>query len=134
MTRKGAGVDFPRLSKVITAEKMARYSGAGNIHSDDAKAKASGLGGAIVQGGQLVGYLDEMMVRLLGEGFIQGGEISVTFIKAARPGDTLTTHGSVTSAGTVDGRERVECEVWLENQLGEKITVGTASGFTPASR
>ena len=127
-------MEFPRLSKVITAEKMARYSGGGNIHSDDVKAKASGLGGAIVQGGQLVGYLDEMMVRLLGEGFLRGGEISVTFIKPARPGDTLTTHGNVTATATVDGRERVECEVWLENQLGEKLTVGTASGFVPASR
>jgi acyl dehydratase len=127
-------VEFPRLSKVITAEKMARYSGAGNIHSDDAKAKASGLGGAIVQGGQLVGYLDEMMVRLLGEGFVRGGEISVTFIQPARPGDTLTTHGNVKTTATVDGRERVECEVWLENQLGDKLTVGTASGFVPASR
>ena len=127
-------MDFPRLGKVITAEKMARYSGAGNIHSDDAKAKSSGLGGAIVQGGQLVGYLDEMMVRLLGDGFVRGGEISVTFIQAARPGDTLTTHGTVKSTSVVDGRERVECEVWLENQRGEKLTVGTASGFVPAPR
>ena len=127
-------MDFPLLSKVITAEKMARYSGAGNIHSDDAKAKSSGLGGAIVQGGQLVGYLNEMMARLLGDGFVRGGEISVTFIQAARPGDTLTTHGTVKSTSLVDGRERVECEVWLENQRGEKLTVGTASGFVPAPR
>lgn len=127
-------MEFPLIEKIITAEKMARYSGAGNIHSDDAKAKSSGLGGAIVQGGQLVGYLGEMMVRLLGEGFVRGGEISVTFVRAARPGDTLSTHGSVKSTGTVDGRERVECEVWLENQRGEQVTVGTASGLLPAPR
>jgi acyl dehydratase len=127
-------VEFPTLTKRITIEKMARYSGAGNIHSDDQTARERGLGGAIVQGGQLVGYLDEMLVRALGEGFVRGGEISVTFIQAARPGDTLTTHGTVTSARVVDGRERVECEVWLENSRGEKVTVGTASGFAPASR
>ena len=127
-------MEFPVLNKTVSMEQMARYSGAGNIHSDEATARARGLGGAIVQGGQLVGYLDEMMVRLLGEGFICGGEISVTFIQAARPGDTLTTHGTVKSRSVVDGRERVECEVWLENQLGEKLTVGAASGFVPASR
>lgn len=127
-------MEFPALTKVITMEKMSRYSGAGNIHSDDKSAQERGLGGAIVQGGQLVGYLDEMMVRLLGEGFVRGGEISVTFIQAVRPGDTLTTRGAVKSAGTVDGRERVECEIWLENQRGEKVTVGTASGFMPAPR
>ncbi len=75
-----------------------------------------------------------MMVRLLGEGFVRGGEISVTFIQAARPGDTVTTRGTVKSTSIVDGRERVECEVWLENGKGEKLTVGTASGFMPASR
>jgi acyl dehydratase len=127
-------VEFPALTKVITIEKMRSYSGATGIHSDDKAAQQSGLGGAIVQGGQLVGYLDEMMVRLLGEGFVHGGEISVTFIQAARPGDTLTTRGAVKSTSVVDGRERVECEVWLENQKGEKTTVGTASGFVPASR
>jgi acyl dehydratase len=127
-------VEFPALTKVITMEKMARYSGAGNIHSDDKSAQERGLGGAIAQGGQLVGYLDEMMVRLLGEGFVRGGEVSVTFIQAARPGDTLTTRGSVKATSVVDGRERVECEVWLENQKGEKVTVGTASGFLPPSR
>jgi acyl dehydratase len=127
-------VEFPALTKVITMEKMARYSGAGNIHSDDKSAQERGLGGAIAQGGQLVGYLDEMLVRLLGEGFVRGGEISVTFIQAARPGDTLTTHGSVTSRSVVDGRERVACEVWLENAKGDKITVGTASGFAPEPR
>jgi acyl dehydratase len=126
-------VEFPALTKIITMEKMVRYSGAGNIHSDDKTAQQRGLGGAIVQGGQLVGYLDEMMVRLLGEGFVRGGEISVNFIQAARPGDTLTTHGTLKGTGIVDGRERVECEVWLENQKGEKLTVGTAIGFMPAS-
>jgi acyl dehydratase len=127
-------VEFSALTKSITMERMARYSGAGNIHSDDQTAQERGLGGAIAQGGQLVGYLDEMMVRLLGEGFVQGGEISVTFIQAVRPGDTLTTRGTVKSTSVVGGRERVDCEVWLENQKGEKVTVGTASGFAPGPR
>jgi acyl dehydratase len=127
-------VEFPALTKVITIEKMRSYSGAGGIHGDDKAAQEQGLGGALVQGGQLVGYLDEMMVRLLGDGFVRGGEISVTFIQAARAGDTLTTRGAVKSTSVVDGRERVECEVWLENQKGEKTTVGTASGFVSGSR
>ncbi len=126
-------MEFPALRKVITMEKMSRYSGAGNIHSDDKTAQERGLGGAIVQGGQLVGYLDEMMVRVLGEGFVRGGEIAVTFIQAARPGDTLVTRGAVKSRTVVDGRERVDCEVWIENDKGEKLTVGTASGFGPGN-
>ncbi len=67
--------------------------------------------------------------RVLGRGFIEGGEISVTFIKSARPGDTLVTRGEVKGQSVVDGRTRIEWDVWLENQRGEKLTVGTASGF-----
>ena len=121
------------VSKSITLEKMARYTGDGSsgIHSDESVAQRQGLGGALAQGGQLVGYLNEMMFRTLGPGYISGGEISVTFINPVRPGDTVTTRGVQKESKTEDGRTRIEFEVWLENQKGEKCTVGTAAGFAP---
>ncbi len=119
------------VTKSITMEKMARYSGAGNIHSDDETARQRGLGGALAQGGQLVGYLNEMMLKALGPGFIGGGEISVTFIQPVRPGDTVTARAAEKSSRSEDGKSRVEFEIWLENQNGEKCVVGTASGFAP---
>lgn len=120
------------IRKHVTMQKMARYSGAGNFHSDDEAGEQQGLGGALVQGGQLVGYLNEMLVRSLGAGFIAGGELSVNFIKPARPGDTLSTHGTLTGTALQDGRKRGTFDIWLENQHGEKLTVGTASAFLPA--
>jgi acyl dehydratase len=125
-------VQLPPVRKHVTMQKMARYSGAGNFHSDDQEGAERGLGGALVQGGQLVGYLNEMLVRALGAGFLAGGEIAVTFIKPARPGDTLTTHGTLTETAFEDGRTRGTFEVWLENQNGEKLTVGTARALLPA--
>lgn len=122
-------MELCNLTKTVTTEKMARYSGAGNIHSNEEAARKLGLGGTIVQGGQLIGYLNEMMLRTLGRGFIEGGEISVTFIKSAKPGDTLVTRGEIKEKNEVNGRTRIACDVWLENQRGEKLTVGTASGF-----
>ncbi len=121
------------VSKSITLEKMARYTGAGSsgIHTDESVAQRQGLGGALAQGGQLVGYLNEMMFRTLGLGYLSGGEISVTFINPVRPGDTVTTRGVQKESKTEDGRTRIEFEVWLENQNGEKCTVGTAAGFAP---
>jgi acyl dehydratase len=125
-------MDTIPVVKTITMPNMARYSGAGNFHSDDKAGTESGLGGAIVQGGQLVGYLNELMVRTLGAGYISGGEIAVTFIKAVRPGDTVTAH-SVRKESPAEGdAKRIEFEVWLENQHGEKCTVGTASGVVSA--
>lgn len=119
------------VSKTITMDKMIRYSGVGGIHGDEATAREQGLGGALAQGGQLVGYLNEMMLRTLGPGYISGGEIAVTFIQPVRPGDTVTTRGVQKSSTAADGRTRIEFEIWLENQNGEKCTVGTASGYAP---
>jgi acyl dehydratase len=121
------------VSKSITLQKMAHYTGAGSsgIHSDENVAQQQGLGGALAQGGQLVGYLNETMFRTLGPGYISGGEISVTFIHPVRPGDTVTTRGVQKESTTEDGRTRIAFEVWLENQNGDKCTVGTASGYAP---
>ncbi len=119
------------VTKSITMEKMALYSGEGNIHSDDETARKRGLRGALTQGGQLVGYLNEMMLRALGPGFIEGGEISVTFLHPVRPGDVVSAHALEKESRSEGGRTRIEFEVWLENQNGEKCTVGTASGFAP---
>ncbi len=119
------------VTKHITMAKMARYSGAGNFHSDDGAGEQLGLGGAIVQGGQLVGYLNEMLTRSLGTGYIMGGEIAVNFIHPARPGDVLTTGGTLTATTERDARPCGTFDVWLQNQAGEKLVVGTASAFLP---
>ncbi len=126
-------MEFPVLTKEITTEKMIRVSGEGNIHSNEEVAKAKGLGGIIAQGGQLQGYLSEMLTKAFGKGFVCGGEISVSFIQRVRPGDTVTTHGKVLTTSVANGIERVDCEVWLENQTGEKVTVGTARASRPAA-
>lgn len=116
------------LTKHITMESMRRYSGEGNIHSDEKAGREQGLGGALAQGGQLAGFLSEMMVRTLGIGFLTAGQMSVSFVQPVRPGDILKTRGTLTSESEgLDGR-RLEYDVWLENERGEKVTVGKASG------
>jgi acyl dehydratase len=124
-------INFPRIAKAITLEKMTRISGAGNIHSDQKAAEKRGTRGPIVQGDQLASYLNEMMVVALGGGYINGGEMSVSFIYPVRPGDTVFSFGEVTDEVVEDGKRRVLCNVWLENQNGRKVTVGTASGIAP---
>jgi acyl dehydratase len=127
---RGAIIEFPKNTKTITIEKMSRISGPG-IHADDEVAKELGLRGAIAQGGQLSGYLTEMMARVFGRQFLYSGEIAVSFIHPVRPGDVVSSHGRVTNVSEVEGKRRIECEIWLENQRGQKVTVGTASGLLP---
>lgn len=124
-------MELQQITKRITMEKMARYSGAGNFHSDDSAGEHLGLGGAIVQGGQLVGYLNEMLTRSLGDGFIAGGEIAVNFIRPARPGDTVKTGGTLTATTLRESRQHGTFNIWIENQAGEKLVVGTATAFLP---
>lgn len=115
--------------KHISVETMRSYSGEKGIHAQEDAGKETGLGGALVQGGQLVAYLNQMMTSNFGEAYLRGGDISVSFIKPVRPGDVITTKGIVQEIQPEGARSRVVCEVWLENQAGEKTTVGTASAF-----
>ena len=119
--------ELARIEKQITFDTMRRYSGDTGIHSQEDAGKEQGLGGALVQGGQLVAYLNQMMTDNFGKYYLTGGEISVSFIKPVRPGDVVHGRGVVREIHPIGARQQVVCEVWLENQGGEKTTVGTAS-------
>jgi acyl dehydratase len=120
---------FPELTHEVTMARMTAYSGENNIHSSDELARARGLGGAIMQGGHLVGLLNEMMTRALGRGYLVGGEIDVSFVRAARPGDTIVTKAAATAVTADERGRRIVCDVWIENQRAEKVVVGIASGL-----
>jgi acyl dehydratase len=125
------GQPLPTLSKEITQRRIDAYSGvrARSIHTDEAWARARGFRAPLAQGMMSTAYVSEMMTRLLGAGFVQGGTLSMAFIKPVYAGDRLTVHGVVKDKREEpDGATRVTIEVWCENQDGEKTAVGTASG------
>ncbi len=124
--KREVGSQLIGVQKRISFETMRRYSGEAGIHGQEDAGKEQGLGGALVQGGQLVAYLNQMMTDNFGEGYLRGGEISVAFIKPVRPGDVIVGKGVIRET---DGEHRAVCDVWLENQDGEKTTVGTASAL-----
>jgi acyl dehydratase len=125
-------MEFPAITREMDRETMTRISGEGNTHSDEGLARRQGLGGVIVQGGQLSGYLNDLMAMVFGEAYFNGGEIAVKFIHRVRPGDTITMRGREVERTADNGQTRVHCEIWLENQHGQKVTVGTASSPLPA--
>ena len=124
------GFRLAGVKKGISFETMRSYSGGKGIHAQEDAGKDTGLGGALVQGGQLVAYLNQMMTNNFGESYLRGGDIAVSFIKPVRPGDVIITKGIVQEIRPEGAKIRVMCEVWLENQDGEKTTVGTASALT----
>ena len=125
------GQKLPSLTKEVSQRKIDAYSGVRphSIHTDEAWARAKGFRVPLAQGMMSTAYVSEMMTNFLGVGFVEGGNMSVTFTRPVYAGDRLTVHGVVTEIRVENGRSRVTVEVWCENQHGEKTMVGSASGL-----
>ena len=125
------GQSLPPLAKPIAQRQIDCYSGVrpNSIHTDPEWARKKGFAAPLAQGMMSTAYVSEMMVALLGEGFVKGGKMAVKFIKPVLAGDTLTLHGVVRSKAPEGERTRVVVEVWCENQDGVKTMVGEASGL-----
>ena len=128
------GHALPPLSKPITQRQIDCYSGVRprSIHTDPEWARAKGFPAPLAQGMMSTGYVSQMMVDLLGEGFIKGGKMTVKFIKPVIVGDTLSVHGVVKNKIAEGADVRVVVEFWCENQQGVKTLVGEASGLARA--
>ena len=48
-------------------------------------------------------------------------KLGLTYIAMAFPGDVLTCKGKIAEKYGKDGENLVRCELWIENQKGEKI-------------
>ena len=125
------GEALPSIEKHVVQRKIDAYSTvrARSIHTDEEWARAKGFKAPLAQGMMSTAYVSEMMTRFLGEGFVKGGTISMSFIKPVYAGDRLTVHGVVKEMRPERDATRVVVEVWCENQDGEKTAVGTASGL-----
>lgn len=125
------GHALPPLTKPIAQRRIDCYSGVRpkSIHTDPDWARAKGFPAPLAQGMMSTGYVSQMMVDFLGEGFVQGGRMSVKFIKPVIVGDTLTLRGVVRDLIAEGDATRVVVEVWCENQHGVKTMVGEASGL-----
>lgn len=120
----------PRI-KPLAQRQIDCYSGVRpkSIHTDAEWAKKKGFAAPLAQGLMSTAYVSQMMVDLLGEGFVKGGRINASFIKPVLAGDTLTMHGLVKSKEAEGAHTRITVEFWCESQQGVKTMVGTASGL-----
>ncbi len=124
------GFEIPSVTKSVTLERMQIHSGPKkSIHTDAETAKKSGLPGPVMSGDQTYAYLSEMLRNFFGEGWFTGGKVATSFIGLVQPGDTLTTKGVVKEEVAEGSEARLVLDVWIENQNGEKVIVGTASGL-----
>ncbi len=130
------GYEIEPIVYEITQEKINIYSrrvfdgrDTKNIHTDDEVARRAGLPRALAQGRYPIAYISERMLAFFGTGWIQGGKLDVTLVKGIFPGDTITVKGVITDKQPEGDAVRLVLDVWLENQHGEQVTAGVASGL-----
>jgi len=131
MNTAAPGTALPAVTKEISQAKIDRYaqvSGDGNpLHTDPEFAARTPFGGTIAHGLLVLAYLSESLTRAFGRAWLERGRLRVRFRAPARPGDTITAGGRVTS---VEGGT-VRCAVEVRNQRGEVLIAGEAEILNP---
>jgi acyl dehydratase len=132
------GQEFSGKPKKYTWERIAAFSGGPfrtpgwphrNIHTDLEFARSTGLSVLYVSGTQSEGHIAELMIDLFGEGWLKGGQTKgLKFIKPVAEGDVIRVGARVQSRQWEGTALKVTVDIWCENQYGEKVLVGAATG------
>jgi acyl dehydratase len=107
---------------------LKRKPGTGH-HADPAAARSVGLRGPVAFSLHYYGHVSHLMAERFGLRWLEGGEMSVSFIKPVCAGD-----GVIVKVGErpvqrpdPDADDRLVLQVDVYNQLGELVAAGTAS-------
>ena len=100
------------------------------LHVDDKAAQQEGLPAPVASAPDLMAMCHQMAMNFFGAGWVKGGKAELTAARPTYMHEYLTAQGVVTSSEILDGGLiRLHCDVWVENQKGEKKTVGKISGI-----
>ena len=127
------GTELGPITKRTSLDKSRLYQGwpaVRNRHTDYEAAQASGLREPNMMGAQTAEYLGELLLKFFGEGYL-GGTLSMSFLGFVTPGDVVEAKGVVTGREVEGERVRLLLDVWVENDQGQKVLAGRASGFAP---
>ena len=92
---------------------------------DDEGARAEGLPGMIAPGNMSLGMLSRLVTDWIGASGARLARLGTTYRQPVQPGHTLMLNGFVTHVEPAE--KRVEIDVWIENEDGERLVIGTAS-------
>jgi len=118
------GDEITPLVKEIRMASMMAYGAATwdfiRLHYDADYAREYGFEAPFVDGQMMGGFLTQHVQDWAGPGaFLR--KLAFRNRVMAYPGDTLTCHGLVTEVSSTEEGGMVECDLWMENQRGEKV-------------
>lgn len=99
------------------------------IHTDYEAAKREGLPAPVAVGPQVAALIFQQLRLCFERGWIEGGRCELTFRRPVFVTDYCVARGTVTRLEQSDGGTRLFCDVWIENQKGDRVIVGNASGL-----
>ncbi len=126
------GDELPTLTKTaIDRVQIARFAGASGdfnpMHVDELAARAAGMPSVFAH----ALLSNSFMAQFLSD-WMKGGRLTrlaVRFVKIVWPGDVLACKGRVLSRRRDDqGRYFVDVDIWAENQNGDLVLKGHATG------
>jgi acyl dehydratase len=123
-----AGYRLPTIARKFRLEDFKRGQEK-TIHTDYEAAAKEGLPAPVAIGPQVAALLFRQLRLCFGRGWVVGGKWDLSFRRPVFITDFCVAHGVVTKTETEGDGVRVHCEVWIENQRGEKVIAGTASGM-----
>jgi acyl dehydratase len=128
--------DIPALTIIPTKEQIAAFARAVRIadrrFTDEAYAKSLGLDGIIAPGNLSLAFLARLITDWAPQAVIK--RLEVSFRGLIRPGDTLTCQGVITEKHERAGENLLECDLFMENQRGEKPVVGSGTISLPSCK
>ena len=118
------GDEITPLVKELGMARMMAYGAATwdfiRLHYDADYARELGFEAPFVDGQMMGGFLTQHVQDWAGPGaFLR--KLAFRNRVMAYPGDSLTCHGVVTDVSSTEEGGMVECDLWMENQRGEKV-------------
>ena len=129
------GNEIPALVKEeITSQSLVKWAAAMRdfypVHYDKDFALNQGLRDVIAHGPYKCALLGRLMLEWTGEGGILH-KLSCSHRASNFPGETLICRGKAVKKYVKEGRNYIECEVWVENQDGVVSALWLGNGFAP---
>lgn len=125
------GDEVPGLDLFLSKDMVRRYARAANMYfprfTDDEGARAEGLPGMIAPGVMSMGLLARMISDWNPAATVK--RLGTTFRTPVLPDRTVHLRGAVTQKDAAD--HTVECDLWMENDEGERWVIGTATISLP---
>ena len=128
-----------RVRRLTLARALALSGGpfdaavwpAKNLHTDLKAANDAGLAEIVVSGTQWEGYLVGFLAELFGMHWFRHGELDIKIPRSVKIGESLQPKARLESREAQNEAQRIGLSVWVENQDGAQVLVGTAACTFP---